>query len=190
MKYTLLGNIFQIDFHKKIEIFSIYIIIIPRKERKMEISKEITDAVRKAVNKAGSQSELSRLAGVSQGTISDILSVNRRRNSFSRGTFHSLFPFIRQFLPKSYTRNTPAVSVTGSPDVPPAVAAVLASVLSPAEKAEIISHLYELAASPPKPAAQEPLVVPCPSCGKDAMIPSGAGKFFCCHCGQKIQFKD
>ena len=82
----------------------------------MQITKEISDAVRRAVDQAGSQSELSRKTGVSQGTISDICSVNRRRNNFARGTFLSLYPYLRPYLPESYAPSSATVQVMRAAD--------------------------------------------------------------------------
>ena len=65
----------------------------------MVITKEIVSACRKAVEQAGSQSELSRQSGVSQQSISQICSGARKRNNVSKATFLRLFPYLYHTTP-------------------------------------------------------------------------------------------
>ena len=119
----------------------------------MVITKEIVNACRKAVEQAGSQSELSRQSGVSQQSISQICSVARQRNNISKATFLRLFPFLKSHLPDSIVgKFAPASPVSFRPVVPPPPADYILdriteiySSLGRAERAELLAAAEHLA---------------------------------------------
>lgn len=119
----------------------------------MVITEEIVTACRKAVEQAGSQSELSRQSGVSQQSISQICSVARIRNNISKATFQRLLPFLEPHLPESLVRQfAPASPVSFHPVVPNPPADYILdriteiySSLGRAERAELLAAAEHLA---------------------------------------------
>lgn len=119
----------------------------------MVITKEIVSACRKAVEQAGSQSELSRQSGVSQQSISQICSVARKRNNVSKATFLRLFPYLEPHLPESMVRQFAPVSPVSFRKAAPNLQSdyildritEIYSSLGRAERAELLAAAEQLA---------------------------------------------
>lgn len=116
----------------------------------MVITKEIVNACRKAVEQAGSQSELSRRSRVSQQVISEICSVNRKRQSISNLTFIALLPYLRKYLPPDLAAEYMPAPVHIPAPAPPAdyildrITEIYSS-LGRAERADLLSAAEHLA---------------------------------------------
>ncbi len=65
--------------------------------RRIRISNEIRTAIARAVDMAGSQSELSRLSGVPQKNLSNYIS--SANSLMNESTWIQLAPFLQDFLP-------------------------------------------------------------------------------------------
>lgn len=116
------------------------------------------DAVRKAVDALGGQSDLARAAGVPPGTISAIINPKRKRQFLLATVYNRLYPFVSSYLPElpppgqtipgaPYYNNT-INNITAPGNVVPAVAPVLAPAapvdLTPGTiPAEVILHAMQ-----------------------------------------------
>ena len=69
--------------------------------RRIRITNEIRSALTRAIDAAGSQSELSRLSGVPQKNLSNYIS--SANSLMNEATWVQLAPFLQDFLPQEKT---------------------------------------------------------------------------------------
>jgi hypothetical protein len=67
------------------------------------IDNTIIKAIRMAIDKHGSQTELERLTGINQNSFSRYLS--GKNNRIKKATWSLLYPYIKDFLPENYLDN-------------------------------------------------------------------------------------
>jgi len=122
-----------------------------------QLKKEFVDALKKAVDECGSQSELARRSGVGQATINSIINDKNRRGILD-SIMQKLYPFVEKFMPSNIINieNNSGTSVgvvngevhlnEGKDSGIPAdiLRAIIADrSLSPAEKAQLIKEIMK-----------------------------------------------
>lgn len=139
----------------------------------MKITREIRNAIIRAVEEAGSQSALDRISGVSQRNLSRYVS---GIDSMSERTWRDLYPHIKQYLPADYPVPEPARPVRQEarvPDTPmvkvPVIGFAAAATVNPA-----LMPIAEFAAEHPEDYQAFPLAKKGDFClvvSGDSMLP-------------------
>lgn len=72
---------------------------------RIKIDKTFVEALKKAINNVGGQSELSRRTGVSQSTINSIINPKKGRSFATDAVFHKLMVVVQNYLPEEAVNN-------------------------------------------------------------------------------------
>lgn len=121
------------------------------------IDEKFVMALNKAIEAAGSQSELARQSKVGQSTINSIINPNKGRSAASDATLAKLMPFVKPFLPEEDAANYGNVisanfgtsfAVSGgnnffAHDLDPDLIKVAMTGMSPEEKARFLKELHK-----------------------------------------------
>lgn len=170
-----------------------------------KISKEYLDALRRAVDDLGSQSELARRSGVGQATISAILNPKNQDRMVLDSILDQLAPFCQKYMDEKHHPVQLAYTEADARRVPPvgAVDPFLSLVLESwghltfEQRGRVAGMVRDFGErntppppSPPPPTAgvenSRPVLV-CPNCrGIIPDYPAPGEKFSCPKCGQHI----
>lgn len=63
-----------------------------------KLTKDFLDALNRAIDDAGSQSELARKSGVGQATISAIINPKKQNKTILASIYEQLYPYVRQYM--------------------------------------------------------------------------------------------
>lgn len=124
-----------------------------------KIDKSLVEAIMRAIDTLGSQSELARRSGISQSTINSIINPKEPRQFVLDSVLEKLMPFISPYMAGSETilksvensgnlavgsnNNFFAPGTRAVPgDIPPEVLQQTMSTMTPEEKARFLKELY------------------------------------------------
>ena len=125
-----------------------------------KIDKTFVDALKKAIEAAGSQSELARKSNVGQSTINNFINPQKGRYSITDATLMKLIKFIEPFLPPEDVSKYSSVitanygtaisgsqnnffTASGSSNIDPELIKVAMVGMTPEEKARFLKELHK-----------------------------------------------